>query len=140
MKSDDKAKTTNINQINRELIRKERKTYRIANRKEKGEILDRLESITHRPRKSIIRSLTDTSRRRNRRNLRQRKSRIPKKRGRPRKYDGEVIAALAFIMEAYEYPCAERLYEVIPDAIDIFKRDGEALLHNPIVKSFWGTS
>ena len=115
----------NINQTIREIIKKERKAYKLAGKKEKGEILDRLESVTRRPRKSIIRSLTDTSRRRNRRNLKQRKSRIPKKRGRPKKYDGEVVAALAFIMEAYEYPCAERLHAVIAEAINIFKRDGD---------------
>jgi hypothetical protein len=43
--------------------------------------------------------------------------------GRPRHYVAETDAALAFIWEQYDYPAAERLHPVVPEAIRIFIRD-----------------
>lgn len=47
----------------------------------------------------------------------------PVKLGRPRIYTPETEAALAFVWAEYDYPAAERLYDQIPEAIRIFKRD-----------------
>jgi hypothetical protein len=44
--------------------------------------------------------------------------------GRPKHYTAETEAALAWVWEQYEYPCAERLVLEIPEAIRIFVRDG----------------
>jgi hypothetical protein len=44
--------------------------------------------------------------------------------GRPRYYTAETDAALAFVWEQYDYPAAERLHPVMPEAIRIFVRDG----------------
>jgi hypothetical protein len=44
--------------------------------------------------------------------------------GRPKLYTAETEAALAWVWEQYEYPCAERLKNEIPEAIRIFVRDG----------------
>ena len=44
--------------------------------------------------------------------------------GRPKLYTTETEAALARVWEQYEYPCAERLKDEIPEAIRIFTRDG----------------
>lgn len=99
--------------------------YRKASKKERGEILDHLCSVTGRRRDSISRTLCNklgykvstsgTKKPHERR-------RGP---GRPLKYSKEVDAALEYIWESYNYPCAERLKQVIPDAIKIFKRDKE---------------
>jgi len=43
--------------------------------------------------------------------------------GRPRYYTAETEAALAFCWEQYDYPAAERLHPVVPEAIRIFIRD-----------------
>lgn len=43
--------------------------------------------------------------------------------GRPKHYTAETEAALAWVWEQYEYPCAERLKGEIPEAIRIFIRD-----------------
>lgn len=48
----------------------------------------------------------------------------PPKVGRPKFYTAETEAALAFVWEQYDYPCAERLIEDMPEAIRIFLRDG----------------
>jgi len=89
--------------------------YLKADKKTKGDILTRLTAVTAMPRKSVIRAL---KRERYRSNLSP-----PKKRGRKPYYTAETEAALAFVWEQYDYPCAERLKEDIPEAIRIFERD-----------------
>jgi hypothetical protein len=89
--------------------------YRAATKKQKSRILTRLQAATGMPDKSLIRALARQNRR---------SSAAPaKKRGRKRRYTAETEAALAFVWEQYDYPCAERLQEEIPEAIRIFARD-----------------
>lgn len=118
-----------------EIMREQMHDYRMGDKKKRGEILDLLESVLHRPRKSIIRSMNRLldkqkySRQRSRKNphtYKQANSRMrTHKPGRPRKYSAEADAALFFIWEAYNCPCAERLHPEITEAMRIFIRDRE---------------
>lgn len=60
--------------------------------------------------------------------------------GRPRKYTAETEAALAFVWEQYEYPCAERLIGEIPEAIRIFVRDGMWSYSEQATEQLWDMS
>jgi hypothetical protein len=91
-------------------------SYLKADKKTKGDILTRITAVTAMPRKSVIRALR---REQYRSNLNP-----PKKRGRKPYYTAETEAALAFVWEQYDYPCAERLKEDTSEAIRIFERDG----------------
>lgn len=113
------------------IMRKQLKAYRKADKAGRGEILDALETVLHRPRKSIIHSMSRLLgyHRRSMELRRQTKARVPirltRKRGRPYKYSREVDAALSYVWEAYNCPCAERLHPEIKEAIRIFIRDRE---------------
>ena len=118
-----------------EIMREQMHDYRFGDKAKRGEILDLLESVLHRPRKSLIRSMNnlldhqDKKKHRSSKNphtFNQAANRIlPRKPGRPRKYLAETDAALRYIWEAYNFPCAERLYPEIKEAIRIFARDEE---------------
>lgn len=104
------------------IIKQQREKYSKADKLEKTRILDNLETITLRPRKSIIRTL----------NYRpkpfssnQAKVHIAGARGRPTVYTPETVAALEYIWQAYDCPCAERLHSQISQAVAVFKRDFE---------------
>lgn len=97
------------------IIKEQLPKYLKASKKEKGLILSNLMVITAMPSKSLIRALA-------REQYRSSKS-PPKKRGRKQYYTAETEAALAFIWEQYDYPCAERLQDEIHEAIRIFVRD-----------------
>jgi hypothetical protein len=90
--------------------------YLKLNKKAKGEVIQRIMSVTGMPSKSVIRAL---GRERNRSSLSS-----PRRRGRKRYYTTETEAALAFVWEQYDYPTAERLHPEISEAIRIFLRDG----------------
>lgn len=90
--------------------------YVKADKKTKGEILTRLVAVTAMPRKSVIRAIKREQYRSN--------VSPPKKRGRKPYYTAETEAALAFVWEHYDYPCAERLKEDVSEAVRIFQRDG----------------
>lgn len=119
------------NKLAFDIMKKQLKAYAKADKTSKGEILDALESVLHRPRKSIIHSMRRMLGYRNKNKaLRCRtNSRVPerlqKKRGRPYKYPREVDVALYYIWKAYNHPCAERLHPEIKEAIRIFIRDRE---------------
>ena len=68
------------------------------------------------PPKSLIRAF----------NRERRRSRLkpPPHISRPKKFSSETEAALAFIWEQYDYPCAESLHDELAEAIRIFSRDG----------------
>lgn len=113
------------------IMKKQLKAYAKADKAGKGEILDALESVLHRPRKSIIHSMRRMLGYRSNNKVLRRKTatRVPeklkKKRGRPYKYPREVDVALYFVWRAYNCPCAERLHPEIKEAIRIFLRDRE---------------
>jgi len=98
------------------IIRDKLPVYLKASKKDKGIILDSLQLVTGMPPKSLIRALK-------REQLRSSKS-PPKKRGRKPYYTAETEAALSFVWEQYDYPCAERLHDGMAEAIRIFTRDG----------------
>lgn len=97
------------------VIREQLSTYIKASRKEKGKIIEHITAITDMPRKSIIRSL---SRERKRSGLSP-----PSKLGRPKEYIGEVDAAIAYLWEAMDNPCGERMKPLIAEYVRILKRD-----------------
>ena len=109
-----KDKGSNItNKGVREILRNEAEAYQKASRKAKGKILDNLEAVLKRDRKSLIRSLNNINNEKYRK-----KSKIKTKpRGRPRIYTKEVEAGLEELWEVINHPCAERLRPVVPDTI-----------------------
>lgn len=118
-----------------EIMREQMHDYRIGDKKRKGEILNLLESVLHRPRKSIIRTMNILLEKQSNKKKRSNKNphtysqannrTLPNKPGRPKKYSTEANAALCYIWEAYNYPCAERLHPEITEAMRIFIRDRE---------------
>lgn len=98
------------------IIEEQLPTYLKASLVDKTAILDSVCRISGMERKSAIRAF-GRERSRSRWNA-------PPKIGRPKYYTAETEAALAFVWEQYEYPCAERLIDEIPEAIRIFVRDG----------------
>ena len=60
--------------------------------------------------------------------------------GRPKYYVAETEAALAWVWEQYEYPCAERLKNEIPEIIRIFVRDGMWDYGEQATEQLWNMS
>ncbi len=98
------------------IIQEQLPKYLKASLTEKTAILDSVCRISGIGRKSAIRAF---GRERGRSGWK-----APPKIGRPKYYTTETEAALAFVWEQYEYPCAERLVDEVPEAIRIFQRDG----------------
>ena len=88
--------------------------YCLAGKKVKTEILNEFVATTRMHRKSVIRLL-------NRRDRRGGKE----KRGRPRLYGHEAMAALKVIWEASDCLCSKRLQPFVPELVSILKRCGE---------------
>ena len=78
-------------------LRRMRKRYFEASRKERGQLLDEMEAVTEMHRKSLIRLMGGSLERKER------------QRQRGRTYGPEVAYALTIIAESFDYPCAERL-------------------------------
>lgn len=100
----------------RDIVRENIQPYFRASVPEKTVILDSIVRITGMNRKAVIKALA--------RERKRKKWRLLETRGRPRLYTAETEAALAFVWEQYDYPCAERLIDNIPEAVRIFRRDG----------------
>jgi len=81
----------------RKYLRKMQERYLQANRKERGELLDEMETVTELHRKSLIRLMRGSL------------ARQPRRRQRSRTYGPEVDDALRVIAESTDYICAERL-------------------------------
>ena len=121
-----------------EIIRDQSEPYRKATKKEKGAILSNLCAVTGRSRDSVSRTLRIVLGYNKR--LKIKKPLVKNNRGRPHKYSKDVDAALEYIWESYNYPCAERLKEVIPEAIKIFNRDSEWKFGESTNKLLFGMS
>lgn len=106
-----------------EIIKQHREEYSKAEKHEKKAILDNLECVTLRSRKSIIRTLN--AKPQSFSSLQSLKKHVPGARGRPIVYTPEVRSVLEDIWKTYDCPCAERLHPQIPAAIAIYKRHGE---------------
>ena len=108
--------------VDRPPFEKHLAAYRKATKKERGKILDDFERVYKRPRKSLIRSfnrLLGYSKKKPKNKNEGHK----RPRGRPTKYTNKVNAAIETLLEAYNFPSAERIHSFIPEAIRIFKRD-----------------
>ncbi|MFP3897822.1 MAG: transposase [Dehalococcoidia bacterium] len=88
--------------------------YARASKKEKTGILDEFVATTRMHRKAVIRLLNRRGRPSGRR-----------KRGRPRLYGHEAMAALKAVWEASDCLCSRRLQPFLPELIDVLKRCGE---------------
>jgi len=100
----------------REIIRDKKRAYFKATVPEKTKIIDSVVLVTGMNRKAVIKAFA--------RERKRRKWELPETRGRPRLYSTDTEAALAFVWEQYDFTCAERLVDEIPEAIRIFRRDG----------------
>src|SRR5580700_5901701 len=98
------------------IIKEQLPAYLKASKKQKGEILRIVSVFTGMPGKSLIRAFAREQHRSG--------WKAPPKLGRPKVYTAETEAALAWVWEQYDYPCAERLHDEMPEAIRIFIRDG----------------
>lgn len=98
------------------IIKEQLPAYLKASKQQKGEILRVVSVFTGMPSKSLIRAF--------KREQFRSSGKAPPKLGRPRKFTAECEAALAFVWKQYDYPCAERLRDEIPEAVRIFIRDG----------------
>lgn len=87
----------------RKYLRRMKRRYEGADRRERGELLDEMEDITEMGRKSLIRLLKAPD-----------LARKPRKKQRGRKYGAEVDDAIRIIAESLDYICAERLKPVLP--------------------------
>ena len=114
------------------IIKEELPAYLKADKKQKGVILVNIMAVTKMPRKSLIRAL---AREQNRSGWK-----APPKIGRPKKYSSETDAALTFIWEQYDYPCAERLHDEIAEAVRIFTRDGMWNYSDQATEQLWDMS
>jgi hypothetical protein len=95
-----------------------RRRYSKAKKKEKGRILNEFCETTEMHRKAAIRLLGSG------RWL----APAPKKLGRPRRYDGEVTAALVKVWEAGDRMCGKLLAAVLPALVEGLERHGEISL------------
>ncbi len=118
--------------MNHAVIKQELPKYLKATKLEKGIILQHITAVTGMPSKSVIRAL---GREKNRSHMQS-----PKRVGRKPYYTKETEAALAWVWEQYEYPCAERLKDEIPEAIRIFMRDGMWCYSEQATQQLWDMS
>jgi len=98
-----------------------RRRYCRAAKKAKTEILNEFVATTGMHRKAVIRSLNQRGR--------------PggnKKRGRPRLYGPEAMAALKVVWEITDYLCSKRLQPFLPELVGILKRCGELTMTGEI--------
>ena len=81
----------------RKYLRRMKKRYAQATRKERGQLLDEMEAVTELHRKSLIRLMNGDLERK------------PRRKQRGCKYKSDVDDALRVITESLDYICAERL-------------------------------
>ena len=118
--------------MNHTVIKEQLPKYLRANKQAKGSILQHIMAVTGMPSKSVIRALG--------RERKRSKLQPPKRAGRKPYYTAETNAALAWVWEQYEYPCAERLKDQIPEAIRIFVRDGMWRYSQQATEQLWNMS
>jgi hypothetical protein len=106
--------------------------YLKASLPEKTSIINSVCAVSGMKRKSAIRAF-------GREQKRSHWQPVPKL-GRPKLYTAETEAALAFVWEQYEYPCAERLKDEIPEAVRIFVRDGMWGYSEQATEQLWSMS
>ena len=100
----------------KEIIRFHAVAYSKASISRKTAIIDGIVAATNMNRKSVIRALKREYLTNGRHDL------STKRYGRPPHYIGEEDVALATLWQAYGYPCGERLYSELAEAIRIEDR------------------
>lgn len=101
----------------RELLEAIRPRYRKASRPEKTQILDEFVAVTGYHRKHAIRLLKQGV-----------KPGRPKKRGRRKTYQGEVVSAWVRVWEVCDRICSKRLHPFLPEIVAVLERQGELVL------------
>lgn len=91
-----------------------RSRYFKAGKKDKSEILDEFIRVTGCHRKSAIRLLWS-----------KRHADVKGRRGRPKRYGGEVSSALKIIWDAADHLCSKRLQPFLPELVSVLTRKGE---------------
>ena len=106
--------------------------YIKASLPEKSAIVSSIVEVSGMHRKAVVRALNRERKRSN--------WQPPPKLGRPRKFTVETEAALAWLWEQYDYPCAERLKDEIPEAVRVFIRDGMWNYCEEATEQLWNMS
>jgi len=88
--------------------------YLAASKMEKGRMLDQFTMVTGCHRKAAIRLLRRTG-----------QVKVKRRRGRPRRYGGDVVSALRQVWEASDRLCSKRLHPFLPELIAILQRHQE---------------
>lgn len=114
------------------IIKENVQKYLISSLEEKSVIIASIVEVSGMHRKAVIRAF-------NRERKRSGWEASPKL-GRPKQFTAETEAALSFIWEQYDYPCAERLHNEITEAIRIFTRDGMWQYSEEATKQLQGMS
>ena len=106
----------------RKYLRKMQGRYLQADRKERGQLLDEMETITELHRKSLIRLMKGSL------------TRQPRRRQRSRTYGPEVDDALRVIAESTDYICAERLTPNLTWLAEHLAAHGELAISAPLLE------
>lgn len=101
-------------------LRKMKKRYQKAKRKEKSQLLDEMETVTGLHRKSLVRRLAGEVKRK------------PRSREREKTYQGEMAYALKVIAESLDWVCAERLQPNLVWMAEHLAEHGELVLTDEI--------
>jgi hypothetical protein len=99
----------------REYAQAIRNRYKKTGKSEKTKILDEFTKATGLHRKAAIRLLNRTN-----------KSKSIRRRGRPMKYNNEVVGALKTAWEAGDRLCSKRLHPFLPEMVRVLRKNGES--------------
>ncbi len=114
------------------IIEEQLPKYLKAKDRQKTDIIDHVVAITTMERKSVIRAFG--------RERRRSRYKAVSRFGRPKVYTKETDAALAWVWEQYDYPCAERLKPEVHEAIRIFVRDSMWDYSETATEQLWDMS
>ena len=106
----------------RKYLRRMKKRYVQAGRKEQGRLLDEMQAVTELHRKSLIRLMNGSLERK------------PRQKQRGRTYGPEVEYALSVIAESLDYLCAERLTPNLVWMASHLATHGEMVVSPPLVE------
>jgi hypothetical protein len=112
----------------RKYLRKMQERYLQADRKERGQLLDEMETVTELHRKSLIRLMKGSL------------VRQPRRRQRSRTYGPEVDDALRVIAESTDYICAERLTPNLAWLAKHLAAHGELTISSQLLEQLEGIS
>jgi hypothetical protein len=106
----------------RKYLRQMKKRYEKAGRKEKGQLLDEMEAVTELDRKTLIRLMNGSLKRK------------PRRKQRGRTYGAQVEDAMRVIYPSFDYICAERLTPNLVWMAQHLARHGELELSDVLLE------